>query len=1388
MTSRLKRGAIPLVLAAGSLVLALAQDPGAASSDTKIDLHVDPSRFLSEVAAPWNDSLGLGGVWSGQYSGYLWPMGPFYALGDLLGLSPWLIQRLWLAALLALAAWGTVRLVDELYSRDRGVAHLIAGAAVVLNPYVVVFANRTSITLLAYAALPWLLIATRRGLRSPPGLWWPAAFALIVASAGGGINAASLAWILVGPALLVAYELAVLRTSFAAVRAFVVRAVPLSLLASLWWVVATGVHASYGFDFLRFTEQPSAIWHTTSLTESLRGLGFWLTYTELDFDRVAVPAFANVGPLFFDPPVVVASLLLPAFGVTGFLLARRRPYAPLLLGMAIAGALIMAAGYPEGAPLRLALTDLYESVQPTQFLRTTYKAGPLVMIGLGVLAGLAADAAWRRVPRVGPRALGAVAAAVVLGLAAWPLVSGQAVDEPIQFDYPPSWERAAADLDRTLPEGTRSLVLPGSLFGFHSWGGTTDPALAPLTREPSASRHVVPYSDPRATDLLWTVDGLVEEGRAFPGQLPPLVDLMGAGAVIAPFDYDPRRSGSVPPADAARALSGGGLESPARDYGPVRRRAGSSFALDGALALPELRRFDAGGAGPVRVHRRDPATVVDGSAGGVAALAAFGALPRDRPLLYAADQSPAELRRLAARGASFVISDSNRRRAFQNTRLRASPGRTLDPGDAVAGDATVIDPFEEGPISETTAAYPGARWVRGNPDVNFNAFPERRPALALDGDERTAWIASGFLSTGESPYLDVGFAAPRDVREVELLPYGDTRGRPIEVRIAGRTHPIRRGWNRLRVNLRDVGSLRVAISRTEAPERGGAPGGVRELRIPGFRTRERLRTPTLSARALRGVPVAGLTVLAERTTAYLPWRLGTAGGALQARDPRDRADSEQRIERVVELPSAQSFRVDAWVSSGADTPDAVLQRLAGVGGRFSGSEPYDGVPGRRAWRAFDGRPSTGWIGAWRPGKSAWLAWTAPRTTRVSSLRLGPPRERVRLPSRVRLVHDGRRTGPVTVGADGLVELPRPVSGRRFRLEILATRNAPRSQAVGIGELSGRGIPRAEARAPRSAIRGRCGDASVRIDGRPVGLRPAGTVADVEAGRPLRALGCRPIALNAGRHALVTSRGPLRTDLLRLDSQTRSAEKILLSGGPKVLDQGSFDRGEVRGARLALNGPSMLVLLQSYNRGWRAECDGRDLGPPEPVDGFANGWPVETCREASFKFGPGRTVAVSYAISALAALVLIALLLLRRPGAPAPEPAGPASETPPRRWPLGTALAIGVGASVVLGFVFAWRAGVVLGPLVALVLWRGIGARELAAASAALLGLVVPAIYLIKLPEDLGGYNSSYANDLLSAHWVAVGAVACAGLAAWRAAAEISRARSGPAAGGAPPPA
>ena len=63
----------------------------------------------------------------------------------------------------------------------------------------------------------------------------------------------------------------------------------------------------------------------------------------------------------------------------------------------------------------------------------------------------------------------------------------------------------------------------------------------------------------------------------------------------------------------------------------------------------------------------------------------------------------------------------------------------------------------------------------------------------------------------------------------------------------------------------------------------------------------------------------------------------------------------------------------------------------------------------------------------------------------------------------------------------------------------------------------------------------------------------------------------------------------------------------------------------------------------------------------------------------------------------------------------------------------------------------------IGPAVALLVWRGVAPARLALTAAALLGGVVPAIYLLFPPEDEGGFNSRYATDVLGAHWVAVAA-------------------------------
>ncbi len=242
-------------------------------------------------------------------------MGPFFSLLHSIGLSAWVVERLWLALMLALAVWGLLRLLDALIGRPRGVAHIVAGAFYMVNPYIVVFTARTTITLLGYAALPWLLLITLHGVRQTRSLWrgwrgwwWAAAFALILTSTGGGVNAAVVGWMLVGPLVLLLYEPMIGGARWRDCGAFLIRVGIVGVLASLWWIMPLLVHVRYGIDFLQFTEQPASIWGTNSITESLRLMGYWTSYIGVGFGTVR-PFFSDSGTLLFNPLVVGAASL-----------------------------------------------------------------------------------------------------------------------------------------------------------------------------------------------------------------------------------------------------------------------------------------------------------------------------------------------------------------------------------------------------------------------------------------------------------------------------------------------------------------------------------------------------------------------------------------------------------------------------------------------------------------------------------------------------------------------------------------------------------------------------------------------------------------------------------------------------------------------------------------------------------------------------------------------------------------------------------------------------------------------------------------------------------------------------------------------------------------------
>jgi arabinofuranan 3-O-arabinosyltransferase len=321
--------------------------------------------------------------------------------------------------------------------------------------------------------------------------------------------------------------------------------------------------------------------------------------------------------------------------------------------------------------------------------------------------------------------------------------------------------------------------------------------------------------------------------------------------------------------------------------------------------------------------------------------------------------------------------------------------------------------------------------------------------------------------------------------------------------------------------------------------------------------------------------------------------------------------------------------------------------------------------------------------------------------------------------------------------------------------------AAQRRAIGVAEVRGDGVPRA-AVARRGRLRIACG-AGPRLDlgGPALRLRVTGAVEQLDAGRPLRASTCgAPVALPAGPRTVRAAAAPWRLDHVRLASPA-PASTGAPAGGGRVLDPGRDGRGARDGVRLAVAGPSWLVLGESYDAGWRARCDGRSLGRPVPIQGFANGWPVERgCRRVSFAFAPNRVLLGGDALSLVACLALLALLAVRRPRA-VPAVLEPLMPGPARPWPVRRALVAALAAGLALAFLFALRAGAVLAPLTFVVLWRGVSARTLALAAGAVLLVAVPVAHLAAgLPGE--GFDTSYASARIAEHWLAVGALCALG--------------------------
>ena len=353
--------------------LVMLSSPGKMPADTKLFLYLNPGGVLHRAANTWDSSQFAGSVPHQQIS-YLWPAGPWFWVMDRLHVPDWIAHRLWIASLLFLAGWGVHWLARQLGFR----AHCALAAAFVymLSPYVLAYISRTSVMLLPWAGLGWLVGCTVLAARH--GGWrYPACAALVVLSVGS-TNATALALIAPAPILWLLHAASSREISWRTASRSAVRIGALSLLVSAWWIVFLGVQNRYGIDILSYTETLEAVSSTSIAPEAVRGLGYWLNYIR---DHVQATTDA-AGPYHTNFALLLTSYGLALIGLIGLAVVKwsGRRFAALLL---LVGIVLAVGVYPltHPAPLFAAVADNTRSTLALA-LRSSTRALPMAMLCL----------------------------------------------------------------------------------------------------------------------------------------------------------------------------------------------------------------------------------------------------------------------------------------------------------------------------------------------------------------------------------------------------------------------------------------------------------------------------------------------------------------------------------------------------------------------------------------------------------------------------------------------------------------------------------------------------------------------------------------------------------------------------------------------------------------------------------------------------------------------------------------------------------------------------------------------------------------------------------------------------------------------------------------------
>jgi arabinofuranan 3-O-arabinosyltransferase len=1234
--------------------LAFIQGAGLMVADTKFDLLVAPGRFLARSLQLWDPHAAFGQVPDQSY-GYAWPMGPFFALGHLLDMPPWMIQRLWWALLLCVAFFGMLRLCERLMLGSE-LTRVVAAFAFVLTPRLTTLVGVVSVEVWPMALAPWVLLPLVRGSKEGSVRRAAAASALVVGCCGG-VNAVAVAAVLpLGVIWLLTREPGPRRWRLLGWWTL------FTVLATAWWSGPLLLLGRYAPPFLDYIENASITTLPTDLTRSLLGVSDWVAY-------FGGPDFGAGLHVVGTPYLLVDAAFVAALGLVGMCMPGN-PHRRFLVWGLLAGVVLVGFGYARDLPGFFAADRMQSLDFALAPFRNVHKFD--VVLRVPLILGLAH--ALTELPRV-IRSLGSVVALrvyrVAVGVAVFALLTPWlygviAASDGVQ-KVPGYWTETATYLAEH-DDGSVALELPAAPFGVYTWGNVHDDVLQGLATSPWAVRNVVPLAQPGNVVFLDAVTQAVESGRPQP-RLASYLAANGVGTLVVRNDLDRLLTGAPDPAYVKAVLS----ETPGltlvRSFGPAVGVAPYGYVDN----PPENTRIvqDHGISDITRAidvyQVRDPSTAAVTTAGEV--LLGDPSSPLDTgmagvvptPPLLAADATGA-----AADVTGQVLTDGLKRREmnFPAVRWNESSTLTADEPFRLAGKEQSHRVVDDDTRWDTVETWTGG--VSGVEASSSQAYADATPPLAIgahpgavfDNDPDTAW-ASARDSDPKQQWWQARFTRARTISRVAVTVASASL--PLtSLRISGggqsRTVPAPNPGQEgsYAVGLPSTTTLRVTPV-YDGPLLTGSVS-LSEVHIDTLHPQRYLRLPA----PLDHAPVDVISL--SRDQGRFPCvqvRAAFTCDPLLA-EPGEDGDV---LARQLTVPHPTHYEIR--VSGSLRRTNRVWPRLL-ADSRVHVDVPFqsEGDPVQGPGALADGDPSTTWIATTvRPLIEVRL----PHPRRLSRLALDlNPGAPASLPRRL-VLRAGDRRAVVDVDPAGKAALPH-WRVHRLQLKVESTYPAFSPSGVqftelgpGISELKINGHSLTATASSRLSIPCTQGP-RVKVGGITFHTSLTANARSLLRGTTVPLRVCVP----DGSTPRVTLAGPTSvvaapTDAFRVDSVTLTRPGADLgtsrpatvtrtaSGMPASLDVP------------ARTSPTVLSMPQNINPGWQATLDGTVL-PAQRAHGWQQAWllPAGAAATVDVRFTPARLFTGLLILGAVLAGVCIAAatpLRLRR---------GPVRDLPPLR--------------------------------------------------------------------------------------------------------------------------